>query len=77
MRRRTRRSVSTIRAGTPDMTIGHADADQTGARPYLRRDRNNSLTVSPFLERFLDRTVPNLSAVRQYGNTVDLDQNFD
>jgi hypothetical protein len=24
-------------AGTPDMTIGHADADHAGARPYLRR----------------------------------------
>jgi hypothetical protein len=33
MRRRTRRSASTIAGGTPDMTIGRADADQAGARP--------------------------------------------
>jgi len=36
MRRRTRRSASTIGGGTPDMTIGRAHADQAGARPYLR-----------------------------------------
>ena len=33
MRRRTRRSASTIGGGTPDMTIGPAAADQAGARP--------------------------------------------
>jgi hypothetical protein len=27
----------TIGGGTPDMTIGRADADQGGARPYVRR----------------------------------------
>src|SRR6202011_3300699 len=56
-------------AGTPDMTIGGADADRAGARPYLRRrpsgsvllflglhTQNNTLPVSPFLERFLDRS---------------------
>jgi hypothetical protein len=57
-------------AGTPDMTIGGADADRAGARPYLRRrpsgsvllflglhTQNNTLAVSPFLERFLDSSV--------------------
>jgi len=34
MRRRTRRSASTIGGGTPDMTIGRAAADRAGARPY-------------------------------------------
>ena len=47
VRRRTRRSASTIGGGTPDMTIGRADADRAGARPYLRRRvrplRSNSL----------------------------------
>ena len=56
-------------AGTPDMTIGRAEADRVGARPYLRRrpsgsvllflglhTQNNTLPVSPFLERFLDRS---------------------
>ena len=33
LRRRTRRSASTIGGGTPDMTIGCADADRAGARP--------------------------------------------
>ena len=33
MRRRTRRSASTIGGGTPDMTIGRAHADRAGARP--------------------------------------------
>jgi|HubBroStandDraft_6_1064221.scaffolds.fasta_scaffold55574_2 hypothetical protein len=37
MRRRTRRSAPTIGAGTPDMTIGRAAADQAGARPYPNR----------------------------------------
>jgi hypothetical protein len=37
MRRRTRRSVSTIGGGTPDQTVGRADAYQARARPYLRR----------------------------------------
>ena len=32
MRRRTRRSASAIRVGTPDMTIGPPDADQAGER---------------------------------------------
>jgi hypothetical protein len=32
--RRTRRSTFTIGGGTPDMSIGSADADQAGARPY-------------------------------------------
>jgi hypothetical protein len=36
LRRRTRRSASTIGGGTPDMTIGCADADRVGARPYRR-----------------------------------------
>ena len=36
LRRRTRRSASTIGGGTPAMTIGRAHADQAGARPYLR-----------------------------------------
>jgi hypothetical protein len=42
---RTRRSAAIIGGGTPEMTIGRADADPAGARPYL------------FLERFLDRSV--------------------
>ena len=37
LQRRTRRSVSTIGDGTPDMTIGRAAAVQAGARPYLHR----------------------------------------
>ena len=37
VRHRTRRNASTLEGGTPDMTIGHADADQAGARPYLHR----------------------------------------
>ena len=37
LRRRTRRSASTIGDGSADTTIGRADADQAGARPYLRR----------------------------------------
>src|SRR5271165_524403 len=59
------------RRATPDLTIGPAEADQAGARPYLRRCagtprerirfnlnliRNKSLPVSPLLERFLDRS---------------------
>ena len=36
LRRRTRRSASTIGGDTPAMTIGRAHADQAGARPYLR-----------------------------------------
>jgi len=36
LRRRTRRSASTIGGSTPAMTIGRAHADQAGARPYLR-----------------------------------------
>src|ERR1700730_11244837 len=52
--------------GTPDMTIGRAEADRAGARPYLRRrpsgsvplflalhTQKQSLPVSPFFERFL------------------------
>ena len=39
LRRRTRRSASTIGDGSADTTIGRADADQAGARPYLRRRR--------------------------------------
>ena len=52
------------------MTIGGAAADRAGARPYLRRrpsgsvllflglhTQNNSLAVSPFLERFLDSSI--------------------
>jgi hypothetical protein len=31
----TRRSESTIGGGTPDITVGRADADQAGARFYL------------------------------------------
>ena len=68
LRRRTRRSASTIGGrATPDLTIGPAEADQAGARPYLRRCagtprkrirfnliRNKSLPVSPLLEHFLD-----------------------
>jgi len=46
LRRRTRRSASTIGGGTPDMTIGCADADRAGARPgarpYLRRRPSGS-----------------------------------
>ena len=34
LRRRTRRSASTIGGGTPAMTIGRAHADQAGARPW-------------------------------------------
>ena len=41
MRRRTRRSASTIGGGTPDMTIGRAHADRAGARPYLRCGKIN------------------------------------
>jgi hypothetical protein len=37
MRGRTRRNASAIGGGTPDITIGRADADQAGARPYLHR----------------------------------------
>jgi hypothetical protein len=36
MRRRTRRSASTIGGGTPAMTIGRAHANQAGARPGAR-----------------------------------------
>jgi hypothetical protein len=36
VRRRTRRSASTIGGGTPAMTIGRAHADQAGARPGAR-----------------------------------------
>ena len=36
LRRRTRRSASTIGGGTADMTIGRPDTDRAGARPYLR-----------------------------------------
>ena len=67
LRRRTRWVHLPSEAGTPDMTLGRADADQAGARPYLRRCagtprkrirfdliRNKSLPVSPLLERFLD-----------------------
>src|SRR5271157_3498406 len=43
MRRRTRRSASTIGGGTPDMTIGRAAADQEGACPYLHRCAGISL----------------------------------
>ena len=47
MRRRTRRSASTIGGGTPDMNIGRAAADQAGARPgarpYLHRCAGISL----------------------------------
>jgi hypothetical protein len=39
LRRRTRRSASTIRAGTPDMTIGPAAADRPGARPSHRQQK--------------------------------------
>jgi hypothetical protein len=60
-------------AGRPDMTIKRAAADRTGARPSygaggraarscyflgLHTLRNNSLPVSPFLERFLDTSDP-------------------
>ncbi len=34
MQRRTRRSASTIGGAAPDTTIGRADADRAGARPY-------------------------------------------
>ena len=32
-------------AGTPDMTIGGADADRAGARPYLRRRPSGSVLL--------------------------------
>src|SRR5208337_2763315 len=56
MRRRTRRSASTIGGGAPDMTIGRAAADQAGARPYLRRYAGNAFQTSdasagPYRER--------------------------
>ena len=38
LRRRTRRSASTIRGGTADTTIGRVDADQAGARPLSIRN---------------------------------------
>ena len=46
--------------------------------PYLVRSptRTKAFSVQPYA-RWPYRTVPILSAVRQYGNTVDLDQNFD
>ena len=70
LRSRTRRSaIDHRRRATPDLTIGPVEADQAGARPYLRRCagtprkrirfnliRNKSLPVSPLLERFLDRS---------------------
>jgi hypothetical protein len=34
-RPRTRRIAATSRGGTPDRTIGRAEADHAGARPYL------------------------------------------
>ena len=38
LRRRTRRSaIDHRRRAKPDLTIGPAEADQAGARPYLRR----------------------------------------
>ena len=37
MRRRTRRSASTTAGGARHMTIGRAEADQAGARPYQHR----------------------------------------
>jgi hypothetical protein len=40
-RRRTRRSPSTIRGGTPDMTLGRPNADQAGARPYQHHSRDH------------------------------------
>jgi hypothetical protein len=64
LRRQTHRSAATVRAGTPDMNIGRANADRAGARPHLRGGRaarsyyfpgctlrNKGLPVSPFLER--------------------------
>jgi hypothetical protein len=74
-------------AGTPDMTIERADADH--ARPYLRRPPSGSVLLFLGLHtqkqrpsgqsffRTLLGQIWNLSAVRQYGDTVDLDQNFD
>jgi hypothetical protein len=57
--RRVRRSMSTdafqtcdagrarvqlpSETGTPDMTIGRAEADRAGARPYLRRDNSKAM----------------------------------
>ena len=46
MRRRTRRSASTIGGGTADMTIGRADADRAGARPYLHRRPSGSVLLA-------------------------------
>ena len=85
LRSRTRRSASTIGGGaTPDLTIGPAEADQAGARPYLRRCagtprkrirfnliRNKSLPASPLLERFLDRVVLNWRRERGYVRLID------
>ncbi len=55
VRRRTRRSASTIGGGTPDMTIGRAAADQAGARPYLHRYAGTRSTrdasAGPYKER--------------------------
>ncbi len=70
LRRRTRRSASTIGGGTADTPIGRANADQAGARPYLRRRPSGSvllflglhtsdLTLTqkqrPFLQSFFSR----------------------
>jgi hypothetical protein len=46
MRPRTRRSASTIRGGTPEMTSGRADANQAGARPYQRWSKAKSLLAT-------------------------------
>src|SRR5580698_715455 len=47
MRRRTRRSASTIGGGTPDMTIGRAAADRAGARPYRATRCENASPETP------------------------------
>ena len=47
VRRRTRRSASTVGGGTPDMTIGLADADHAGARPYLHRHETSRIFSPP------------------------------
>ncbi len=64
MRRRTRRNVSTIGAGAPDMPSGRADADQAGARPYRFYDETLEICGNlplPFPRGFQSRLSGKIS----------------
>ena len=65
LRRRTRRSASTIGGGTPDMTIGRAAADQAGARPYHLQWRIMSLVAcGPGSRSNFSNTIPTIGGTR-------------